>query len=433
MKTPEEVYLNPRLHGMSRSATLAINERSDALRKEGKTVHKCGLGQSPFPVPTEVVNTLKLHAHEKDYLPVKGLPALRDAVADFHRRKDHVDAQPSGVIVGPGSKELLFLLQLVFEGELIAPTPCWVSYVPQAKILGRQVHLVHTDFADKWRIMPDRLADVCERNGQYPRILVLNYPGNPEGASYTAAELKDLAEVARKFQLIVLSDEIYGQLHHRGEHVSIARFYPEGTIISSGLSKWCGAGGWRLGTFTFPEKLQTLCEAMAVVASETYTAVSAPIQYAAVCAFRGGISIERYLWHARRILAALARRCTEAFVRSDIRVHFPVGAFYLFLDFSPWAERLARQGINDSGALCERLLGDTGVALLPGVAFHRAPQELTARMAYVNFDGSKALAASETIPLDQALPEDFIQFWCEDVLEAAQRIVDWLSQCVRQS
>jgi aspartate aminotransferase len=127
MKTPEEGYLNPRLYGMDRSATLAINERSDALRSGGKTVYKCGLGQSPFPVPTEVVNTLKLHAHEKDYLPVKGLPALREAVADFHRRKDHVDAQPSGVLVGPGSKELLFLLQLVFEGELIAPTPCWVS------------------------------------------------------------------------------------------------------------------------------------------------------------------------------------------------------------------------------------------------------------------------------------------------------------------
>jgi aspartate aminotransferase len=65
------------------------------------------------------VNTLKLYAHEKDYLPVKGLPALREAVADFHRRKDHVDAQPNGVLVGPGSKELLFLLQLAFEGEVI--------------------------------------------------------------------------------------------------------------------------------------------------------------------------------------------------------------------------------------------------------------------------------------------------------------------------
>jgi len=335
------------------------------------------------------------------------------------------------VLVGPGSKELLFLLQFAFAGEMITPTPCWVSYIPQAQIIGRQVHLVHTDFIDKWRILPDRLADVCERNGRHPRLLVINYPGNPEGASYTANELKELAEVARRFDLVVLSDEIYGQLHHRGEHVSIARFYPEGTIISSGLSKWCGAGGWRLGTFTFPKNLWWLCEAMAVVASETYTAVSAPIQYAAVRAFRGGLHIERYLWHVRRILAALAQRCTEMFIEAGVRMHLPVGAFYLFLDFSPHAASLARHGITDGSALCERLLNETGVALLPGVAFHRSPEELTARMAYVNFDGVKALAASETIPLDQPLPEDFIQFWCEDVLEAATRIVDWLSRYSR--
>jgi aspartate aminotransferase len=418
--------LNPRIRELTSSATLAINERSDALRRTGKTIYKCGLGQSPFPVPTEVVNTLKLYAHEKDYLPVKGLPALREAVADFHRRKDHVDAQPEGVLVGPGSKELLFLLQLVFDGEVIVPTPCWVSYVPQAQILGRRVHLVHTHFSDQWRMLPDRLAEVCERNGQHPRVLVLNYPGNPEGASYTVAELKELAAVARRFGVIVLSDEIYGQLHHRGGHVSIGRFYPEGTIISSGLSKWCGAGGWRLGTFTFPQSLWWLLHAMSVVASETYTAVSAPIQYAAVRAFRGGISIEHYLWHARRILAALARRCTNLFTEAGVRLHLPVGAFYLFPDFSPYADALARRAIDNSSLLCERLLHDTGVALLPGEAFHRSPQEFTARMAYVNFDGAKALAASETIPLDQPLPEDFIDLWCEDVVEATQRIVEWL-------
>jgi len=94
-------------------------------------------------------------------------------------------------------------------------------------------------------------------------------------------ELEELAAVARRFGVILLSDEIYGQLHHQGAHVSVARFYPEGTIISSGLSKWCGAGGWRLGTFTFPGELRWLLDAMASVASETYTSTCAPIQYAA--------------------------------------------------------------------------------------------------------------------------------------------------------
>src|SRR5918996_3953828 len=349
------VSLNPNVRGLGHSATLAINERCNTLQREGRKVYKFGLGQSPFPVPTEVVNTLKLYAHEKDYLPVKGLPMLREAVAEFHRRKDHVEeAHPDGVLVGPGSNELLFLLQLVFDGELIVRTPCWVSYVPQARILGRPVHLLPTSFEDKWRITPERLEALCEREGPHPRVLMLNYPGNPEGGTYTVDRLREIAAIARKFGLILLSDEIYGQLHYQGAHVSVARFYPEGTIISSGLSKWCGAGGWRLGTFTFPPDLWWLQDAMAAVASETYTSVSAPIQYAAVRAFRGGITMERYLWHARRILAALGQRCTDMLSDAGVRAHAPIGAFYLFLDFTLFADQFAQWGIWDSTTLCER-------------------------------------------------------------------------------
>ena len=425
------VSLNLNVRGLRQSATLAVNARSNALYKEGRRIYKMGLGQSPFPVPTEVVDALTLHASEKDYLPVMGLPALREAVAEFHRKKDRIDAQAEGVLVGPGSKELLFLLQLTFYGELLVPSPSWVSYVPQARILGRPIRLIPTRYADNWRVTPRQLAAICQEDADRPRLLVLNYPGNPEGGSYSADELQELAAVARRFGVILLSDEIYGQLHHRGEHVSVARFYPEGTIVSSGLSKWCGAGGWRLGTFTFPPDLAWLMEAMAAVASETYTSVSTPIQFAAVRAFKDGLAIERYLWHVRRILAGLGQRCAESLRQAGARVQPPVGAFYLFPDFSPFGERLAERGIQDGNTLCERLLEETGVAVLPGVAFQRPAEELTARLAYVNFDGAKALSASETIPLDQPLSDDFFNRWCGDVLEATQRIVEWTATPAR--
>lgn len=425
------VGLNLNVRGLRQSATLAVNARSNALYREGRRIYKMGLGQSPFPVPTEVVDALTLHASEKDYLPVTGLPALREAVAEFHRKKDRIDAQADGVLIGPGSKELLFLLQLTFYGELLVPSPSWVSYVPQARILGRPIRLIPTCYADNWRVTPRQLAAICREDADRPRLLVLNYPGNPEGGSYSADELQELAAVARRFGVILLSDEIYGQLHHRGEHVSVARFYPEGTIVSSGLSKWCGAGGWRLGTFTFPPDLAWLMEAMAAVASETYTSVSTPIQFAAVRAFKDGLAIERYLWHVRRILAGLGRRCAESLDRAGARVRPPVGAFYLFPDFSPFGERLAERGIQDSNTLCERLLEETGVAVLPGIAFQRPTEELTARLAYVNFDGAKALSASETIPLDQPLSDDFFNRWCGDVLEATRRIVEWVATPAR--
>ncbi|MCZ6766135.1 MAG: aminotransferase class I/II-fold pyridoxal phosphate-dependent enzyme [bacterium] len=430
IRIDKSASINLNVRGLPQSPTLEINERCKELEREGHKIYRLGLGQSPFPVPSAVVNALKLYAREKDYLPVKGLRELRGAVAEFHREKDHVDAQPENVMVGPGSKELMFLLQLVFYGDIIIPTPCWVSYVPQARILGRKVHLIHTQFEEKWRLSPVRLRDFFESENDdgKPRILLLNYPGNPEGATYSRQDLESIAEVARRYELIILSDEIYGQLDFQGKHVSMASVYPERTIISSGLSKWCGAGGWRLGTFTFPAQLSWLMDAMASVASETYTSVSAPIQYAAVRAFKGGLSIERYLVHARRILSKLGKWCARELSTSGIRVHSPSGAFYLFLDFSVLADRLAERGIQDGPTLCTRLLDEAGVAILPGSAFERPENELTARLSYVNFDGAKALAASESIPLDENLPNDFINHWCHDSVEAIQKLMAWLYQ-----
>jgi len=429
MNLNKHVSLNINVRGSGQSATLAINDRCKSLQAEGKKIYNFGLGQSPFPVPTPVVNALKLYAHEKDYLPAKGLPALREAVAGFHKAKDSVDVSPEGVLVGPGSKELMFLLQLAYYGEIVVPTPCWVSYVPQARILGKKVRLIHTTYEDKWHMTAPRLTEFLEEEHDLyrPRILVLNYPGNPDGLTYTKEELKDIADVARKYEIILLSDEIYGQLHHKGEHVSVARFYPEGTILSSGLSKWCGAGGWRLGTFSFPKNLDWLLEAMSSVASETYTSVSAPIQFAAVHAFRGGVAMERYLWHARRILSTIGQICHKILVDAGLRVHSPEGGFYLLLDFTPLADNLAKRGIRDSVTLCERLILETGVAVLPGSVFERPPEELTARLSYVNFNGANALASSETYPLHQGLPEDFITRTCEDTITGVKIIAEWVS------
>jgi aspartate aminotransferase len=429
MNLTKHVSLNINVRGSGQSATLAINDRCKSLQAQGKKIYNFGLGQSPFPVPAPVVNALRLYAPEKDYLPAKGLPALREAVAGFHKAKDNVEVSPEGVLVGPGSKELMFLLQIAYYGEIVVPTPCWVSYVPQAKILGKKVRLIHTTYEEKWHITASRLTEFLEAEHDIyrPRILVLNYPGNPDGLTYTKDELKDIADVARKYEIILLSDEIYGQLHHKGEHVSVARFYPEGTILSSGLSKWCGAGGWRLGTFTFPKNLDWLLEAMASIASETYTSVSAPIQYAAVHAFRGGVAMERYLWHARRILSTLGQMCQKILVDAGLRVHPPEGGFYLLLDFTPLADKLAKRGIRDSVTLCERLIQETGVAVLPGLAFERPAEELTARLSYVNFNGANALATSETYPIHNELPEDFLMRTCEDTITGVKIIAEWVS------
>ena len=419
--------LNLNVRGMQPSATLAINEFSADLIKQGRPIIKFGLGQSPFPVPGPVVDALKENAHQKDYLAVKGLRALREAVAEYHHRKHGIQRTAENVLIGPGSKELMFLVQLVYYGDLVIPTPAWVSYAPQAQIIGRQVRWLPTHSADNWRLLPDELEGLCKSDPERPRLLILNYPNNPTGHSYERAQLQALAEVARKYRIVLLSDEIYGEIHHEGKHCSIAEFYPEGTIISSGLSKWCGAGGWRLGTFTFPDSLGWLLDAMAAVASETYTATSAPIQYAAVTAFQGGPVIERYLENCRRVLKALGQHCSQQLRDTGIKSFEPQGAFYLFPSFSPFEEDLKRKGIDTNKKLCERILHDTGVATLPGASFGRPDYKFALRLAYVDFGGDAVLSQLDALPPGQPLDREFLRTHCGNVTSGVERIGKWVT------
>jgi len=421
-------HINKNVRGLSPSPTVAINDRSNQLLREGRKVFKLGLGQSPFPVPDPVVKALQAHAFEKDYLPVMGLDALRDVVAEHHRRTFGIECKPEQVLVGPGSKELMFLLQLVYDGDIVIPMPAWVSYAPQARIIGREIHLVATEAENGWRITPSQLEETCRKAPDRPRIVVLNYPSNPTGGSYTLDELQDLAEVMRKYRAVVLSDEIYGKLHHTGTHASIVPLYPEGTIFSGGLSKWCGAGGWRLGIFVVPECMDWLLKAMAAVASETYTSTCAPIQHAAIRAFLGGPEIEEYLQGCRRVLRALGHHISGLIRGSGARVLSPTGGFYLFPDFSPLKERLRIRGITTDRELCQRLLDEVGVAILPGSDFGCTPQDLAARLSYVDFNGGMALEAARDTPKNQHLGIDFLMDFCGPTLEAVELLVDWLDR-----
>lgn len=423
--TPSAAQLNLNVRGLGPSATLAINERSFALQRAGHQVYRLGLGQSPFPVPDPVVAALRANAHQKDYLPVKGLPALRAAVANYHRRTNSVARDGEDVLIGPGSKELMFILQLVFYGDLVIPAPSWVSYSPQASIIGRQIRRIDTHPENAWRLQAAELEALCLEDPTRPRLLILNYPNNPAGTSYPPDALKALARVARAYGVIVLSDEIYGELHFDGDHRSIAAYYPEGTIISSGLSKWAGAGGWRLGTFLFPSELRWLLDAMAVVASETFTTTSAPIQHAAITAYHGGPEIDDYLARSRRVLRAVGPALATRLRAAGCTLPEPEGGFYLFPDFTAHRERLAERGILTARQLCERLLDEAGVAALPGSDFGRPPGELTVRLAYVDFDGAAALQAASP---DAMLNDAFARRHCPRVMAAADAVAAWLDQ-----
>jgi aspartate aminotransferase len=417
-------WLDPRVSNLAPSPTLAERERANALCAEGVRVFRLELGQSPFPVPATVVDALRVHAAEKDYLPARGLPELRSAVAEYHRRRHGVARGERDVIVGPGSKELMFQLLYCFGAEILVPVPAWVSYVPQARLAGRQLRLLFPAARDGYRLRPAAIDLACRDEPSKPRLLVLNYPSNPTGCSYTPAELGELADVCRRHRVIVLADEIYGELEFHGAHHSLAALYEEGTILSGGLSKWCGAGGWRLGTFSFPPVLGWLAAAMAAMGSETYSSTSAPIQYAAVHAFRGGVEIEEYLGRVRRVTAGLLGWGAALLRDLGLVLPQPCAGFYLFVDFAPVRAKLAMRDVNSDAALAARLLRDIGVSSLPGRHFGMPEDSLHLRLALVDFDGAKALAAADP---DVEIDEAFLRRHCGPTHEALCSIAAWLA------
>lgn len=423
-----QIHLNLNVRGLKPSATLAINEKSKKLQDEGREIFRLGLGQSPFPVPDLVVEELKKNAHQKDYLAVKGLVPLREVIASYYQQREGVDYSFEDVLIGPGSKELMFLIQLVYYGDLVIPTPSWVSYAPQASIIGRNIHWIAAQENDGWRLSAEVLEEHCRHDPTRPRIVILNYPNNPTGTTYHGDELKKLADVAKRYKVIMLSDEIYAETRFDGAHVSIARYYPEGTIISGGLSKWAGAGGWRLGCFTFPKQLHWLRDAIAVAASETFTSTSAPIQFAAIKAYENNNKLQQYLHNTRRVLERVGLTMHEQLAQAGLKVTAPDGGFYMLPSFENHREALNARGIKTSAELAARLLEDTGVAVLPGSDFGLPDDLLAVRIAYVDFDGTKALDAASHIADNDKLPDEFMSQHCPRILEATKRIIQWLEK-----
>ena len=414
--------LSSSLINVPKSATLAINELSKKLILEGKDVVRMGLGQSPFPVPDCMVASLQDHASAKDYMAVQGYLPLREAISGYISRTENLHYPADNIIVGPGSKELFFGLQMVLDCDLLLPAPSWVSYQPQARLLGRNVHWLPCAAKNGWKLSAETLEQHCRQHTNRRQLLILNSPNNPSGACFSEQELTQLASVAQQYHVIILSDEIYSELHYQGRHLSMARFYPQATIISNGISKWAGAGGWRLGYMAIPESLRSVLDAMIVVASETYTSVSAPVQMAAISAFEASTQMQDYINACRKIMRAIGLNFSQQLIQHNIEVVKPDGGFYILADFAHYREALLRNGIGSSAQLGQQMLDKTGVAALPGSDFG-FQRELLLRFAFVDFDGAsllKQVLQNPELNIGAETPELHRTFL------AAERIGAWL-------
>jgi aspartate aminotransferase len=380
---------------ISPSSTLLLNEQSTAIEKNGKQIFRFGFGQSPFPISSVLKQALIDNAHRKEYTQVQGLEALREKVAEYHSAFEKRAIGADQVLVAPGSKALLYTIMCAYtHAAVLIPAPAWVSYAPQSELLGHQTFMMQTSFAQRYRVTPDILEQTLSKAAETHQslLVILNSPGNPDGLCYSDEELQQLAVVLNKYQALVISDEIYAPLQHDNQHVSIAKYYAQGTFVTSGLSKWAGAGGWRLGIAILPENCDNqLKEALLGIASETYSCAPTPVQYAAITAYSDNVTMHQYVKHQRTILTAIGAKIYSALIDAGLNAHAPEGGFYILLDFMSYKQPLKDLGMCTDTQICKKVLEDTGVALLPGTSFGLPSEALCARLAYVDFDGKQAL------------------------------------------
>jgi len=393
------------------SATLAINEDSNRLKECGKKIYKFGFGQSPFSIPETIVSALKNNANKNSYQPMQGLENLRLEIAKYLNKNNNNNFKSEEIIIGPGTKELMFLMQIAFEGEILLPAPSWVSYQPQALISKNKVHWIQTSRANNWFPTGDEIEKAVKKTTNKNLILFINSPNNPSGT--ICKNLEEIAKVAKKYKLIILSDEIYSNLTFDNNFKSISNFYPERTIVSTGLSKWCAAGGWRLGFFAIPDNLKDLKDSLKILCSESFTSVSAPIQYAAIEAYKGNHS--NYLDGVNKILSFIGNYVYKNLKSNTIDLAKPEGGFYLFPEF-------INAKFTTSSEMCKEILNKTGVALLPGSDFGLNKNKMIARLSYTDFDGANFL---NNISGSKKLDEEDLKKYAPNIVDGTLALKEW--------
>ena len=354
------------------SATMATSAKAAALRREGVDVIALSAGEPDFDTPEHIKEAAKKALDEgftKYTSPPSGIPELKAAVCARFRTDNGLDYAPEEVVVNNGAKHSLALAVAAVMNpgdEMVIPTPYWVTFTEQPKLVGADPVIVETTDAEGLKLTPEQLrAAVTPRT----RMVLINSPSNPSGAVYSRQELTALGEVALEHGLYVLSDEIYEKLVYDGaEHVSTAQLSPElkaRTIIVNGVSKTYAMTGWRIGYAAGPVDVIGL---MDKAQSQTVSHPSSISQKAAVAALEGPQEMveEMRLEYDRR------RRFVVDRLNSleGVTCALPLGAFYVYPDVSAcFGLGTGDRVIEDVTDLCDYLLDEARIACVPGPGF----------------------------------------------------------------
>jgi aspartate aminotransferase len=354
--------ISKRAASLSPSLTLAIDSKAKAMKAAGEDVVGFGAGEPDFDTPQHIKDAAAKALADgfTKYTPAAGIPELRQAIADKHKKENGLTYKPSQIIVSCGGKHSCYnvIIATCEEGdEVIIPAPYWLSYPEMVKLAGATPVIIETTDKTEFKVTPEQLrAAITPRT----RVFVLNSPSNPTGSVYTPDEIKALGDICVEKRVLIMSDEIYEHLLYDGAKVkSVASFsqaHYDHTIVVHGFAKAWSMTGWRLGWCAAPEPIAKAIDAIQSHSTSNPTSFA---QKGAVVALTGPQD------HLPKWLAEFAKRREFAFKKLNsipgISCVNAKGAFYLF-------PNIAKTGLNSSD-FCAKLLEQQKVAAVPGIAF----------------------------------------------------------------
>lgn len=362
--------LSSKVCAIQPSVTLEISAKAKALKKEGKDIVAFTAGEPDFNTPEYIIKEAEkaLSEGKTKYTPTSGIPELKKAIVEKLKKENGLNYKESEIVISSGAKSSLYhvLCTLINEGdEVIIPAPYWITYAEQVNLAGGVCKIVNTDKKRGYKLNIDNFEKAITPKS---KVVMINSPCNPTGSVYTKDELLDIAKVAEKYNLAIISDEIYEKLVFDGEkHYSIASLTPyarENTILINGVSKTYAMTGWRIGYMACPEEV---AKAVSAMQGHTTSNACSFAQYASVKAIsedNGFVDqmVKEFDERRKLLIDGLSKIDGIEFVS-------PKGAFYVFVKVSAfYGKKFNGQEITGSVSFSDALL-KTGVAVIPGLAF----------------------------------------------------------------
>lgn len=360
--------LSDRVNAIQPSPTLAVSQKAAELKAAGHDVIGLGVGEPDFDTPEFVKTAAKaaIDAGHTKYTAVDGIPQLKQAVVDKFKRDNGLTYETSEILISAGGKHSIFNLLSAWLNpgdEVLIPAPYWVSYPDMSILVGAVPKFIEAGIEQRYKISAEQLAAAITPK---TRLLFLNSPSNPTGTAYTKAELESLAAVLRNHpQVLIATDDMYEHIlwSHESFH-NIAMVAPDlkdRIVILSGVSKAYAMTGWRIGYAAGPKPL---IAAMKKIQSQSTSNPASISQWAALAALEGDQScitdmVKAFKQRHDYLVDALNEVPGMKCIAGD-------GTFYTFANID---ELIRLKGAESDVELCEMMLNEAKVALVPGTAF----------------------------------------------------------------